>query len=353
MLARELEYDLPRELIAQRPAVPRDSSRLLVYDRAASTTRHFRFTDLVSFMRPGDLVAYNDSRVFKARIYVTRSTGGRVELLFLTRRKQRVWEVLARPSSRLRPGERLEPDGGRSAPAGRPPAAATAGKPLLLLKESLGGGRWLLENAGSLGTEELMQESGEMPLPPYITEKPGRPERYQTVYAREPGSAAAPTAGLHFTKSLMDGIKAAGARLEPLTLHIGLGTFRPVSAESLAGHRMHAESYSLPRRTYEALQETRKSGGRVIAVGTTTVRVLETVCADPPGPLAGATDLFIVPGFRFRAVDALVTNFHLPRSTLLALVMAFAGARETRRLYREAVRERYRFYSFGDAMLLL
>ncbi len=353
MLAGELEYDLPGELIAQHPVSPRDGSRLLVYDCADGRTEHRRFADLLHFLRPGDLLVYNNSRVLKARINAKRSTGGRAELLFLSRRENHIWEVLARPSARLKPGEALSLRRRPEDAAVPAQDAGTGGAPVFFLRENLGSGRWLVENISRLGTMDLLEQAGEMPLPPYINEKLDRPERYQTIFAREYGSAAAPTAGLHFTSSLIDGVKATGARVEPLTLHIGLGTFRPISAARLAGHRMHAESYRLPAHTLAAVEETRRSGGRVIAVGTTTVRVLETVFGEPPGPLAGTADLFITPGFRFGAVDCLLTNFHLPRSTLLALVMAFAGVEETRRLYREAVRERYRFYSFGDAMLLL
>ncbi len=353
MFASELDYDLPQELIAQQPVSPRDSSRLLVYNRRTGQAEHRRFAGLVSFLSPGDLLVYNNSRVLKARIYAMRSTGGRVELLFLGRRWRHVWEALVRSSARLRPGENLMLERRQSVAGGRRARGGACGKPLFLLKESLGGGRWLVENLSGLETIGLLEREGEMPLPPYVKKKLDRPERYQTIFAQAPGSAAAPTAGLHFTSSLIGDIKGAGARLAPLTLHIGPGTFRPVSAEDLDRHQMDAENYRLPRPTYRALQETRRRGGRVIAVGTTTVRVLETVFGEPPGPLAGATGLFITPGFRFSAVDAILTNFHLPRSTLLALVMAFAGIEETRRLYREAVRERYRFYSFGDAMLLL
>jgi len=348
----ELDYDLPPELIAQHPASPRDHSRLLVYYRGRGDVEHRRFIALPSLLAHGDLLVYNDSRVLPARVFARKPTGGRVELLFLRRRGE-VWEALARPSARLKAGTRLEPEGDPDS--------------TLRLVEGLGGGRWLVENLDGVSTGELMERAGLMPLPPYIHEELGSPGEYQTVYARRPGSAAAPTAGLHFTDELMAGIREAGAVMAPLTLHIGLDTFRPVDEDELEGHRIHRESYSVPAETAEAVAAARRSGGRVIAVGTTTVRVLETVFGEegaggPAAPgtggeqadaLTGETGLFITPGYRFRAVDALLTNFHLPRSTLLALVMAFAGVEETRRLYRLAIEERYRFYSFGDAMLLL
>ena len=339
MLTSELDYHLPPELIAQQPLVPRDSSRLMVWERASGRLQHRKMRDLPAFLSPGDILAYNQSRVLRARVFARKPTGGRVEILFLRRRQARIWEALLKPSARLSEGMRLEVD--------------TESEPVFELLRRLGEGRWLVRNRSRLATGELLEQVGEMPLPPYIREKLREPERYQTVYAREPGSAAAPTAGLHFTEELISGIKARGVALAPVTLHVGLDTFRPVSEDDLSLHAIHSESYSVPAGSYSAILEAKLRGGRVVAVGTTAVRTLETVFSEPPRPLAGDTDLFITPGFRFRAVDALLTNFHLPRSTLLALVMAFAGEDETRRLYGEAVRERYRFFSFGDAMLLL
>ncbi|MHB1413480.1 MAG: tRNA preQ1(34) S-adenosylmethionine ribosyltransferase-isomerase QueA [Thermoleophilia bacterium] len=339
MLTSELDYHLPPELIAQHPLVPRDSSRLMVWERASGRLQHRQMRDLPAFLSPGDILAYNESRVLRARVFARKPTGGRVEILFLRRRQARIWEALLKPSARLSEGMRLEVD--------------TESDPVFELLRRLGEGRWLVRNRSRLATGELLEQVGEMPLPPYIREKLREPERYQTVYAREPGSAAAPTAGLHFTEELIYDIKAQGVALAPVTLHVGLDTFRPVSEDDLSLHAIHSESYSVPAGSYSAILEAKLRGGRVVAVGTTAVRTLETVFSEPPRPLAGDTDLFITPGFRFRAVDALLTNFHLPRSTLLALVMAFAGEDETRRLYGEAVRERYRFFSFGDAMLLL
>jgi S-adenosylmethionine:tRNA ribosyltransferase-isomerase len=309
----ELDYDLPPELIAQRPAERRDSSRLLVHRRDSGRTEHRVFSELPDLLS-GELVVVNDSRVVPARLKLTRATGGVVEILLLERvAAGGRWEALARPSRRLRAGERLGP---------------------VELLEPLGDGRWLLRLDG--------EPVGEMPLPPYIHEPLVDPERYQTVYAREVGSAAAPTAGLHLTRDLL-------ARLDParVTLHVGLDTFRPVTSEALEDHALHGERYEVAPREWARIQ----AAERVLAVGTTTVRTLETVVRT--GELSGRTSLFVTPGFDFRRVDALLTNFHLPRSTLLALVMAFVGVEETRELYRAAIAERYRFYSFGDAMLVL
>ncbi|MCL4474583.1 MAG: tRNA preQ1(34) S-adenosylmethionine ribosyltransferase-isomerase QueA [Actinobacteria bacterium] len=367
MLTSELDYDLPAELIAQHPVVPRDHSRLLVYHRDTQKTGHRRLTDLVSFLNPGDALVYNDSRVLRAQVHALKPTGGKVELLFLKRRGVRLWEALVKPSARLKEG--MEIGLGPAPTAGAPGAEHSAGPvAAFLLKEHLGEGRWLVKNLTNLKTEELLERNGEMPLPPYIHQRLQEPERYQTVYAEHPGSAAAPTAGLHFTPELIGRIQAMGVSLLPLTLHIGLDTFRPIGEDELELHDIHSEQYSMPSQTYEGVLAARKSGGRIVAVGTTAVRVLETVFQSGVGPasgkrplpsggklppLEGETRLFITPGYSFRAVDALLTNFHLPRSTLLALVMAFAGVPEIRRLYSEAVRERYRFFSFGDATLLL
>jgi S-adenosylmethionine:tRNA ribosyltransferase-isomerase len=313
MKASELDYVLPPELIAQHPTERRDASRLLVYDRASRDVRHRRFHELPEELRRGELVVINDTRVVPARILARRQSGGAVEVLLLERLDDDVWEGLARPSRRLRPGERLGP---------------------VELVAPLGEGRWRLRLHG--------RARGEMPLPPYITEPLKDPERYQTVYAREEGSSAAPTAGLHFTPALLGLLD-----VEPVTLHVGLDTFRPISAANLAEHSIHSERYEVRPQAWQRI----RAAERVLAVGTTAVRVLETVASN--SLLQGRTSLFIRPGYEFRRVDALLTNFHLPRSTLLALVMAFAGVEETRTLYRLAIEERYRFYSFGDSMLIL
>jgi S-adenosylmethionine:tRNA ribosyltransferase-isomerase len=305
----ELDYELPPELIAQHPADRRDASRLLVYDRKTAAVRHRSFAELPEELQ-GELVVVNDTKVVPARIPISSPRG---EVLLLERVGDGTWEALARPTRRLKAGRRYGP---------------------VELLEHLGEGRWRVRLDG--------EPAGETPLPPYITEPLRDPSRYQTVYAREPGSAAAPTAGLHFTPELL-------GRLDPVrvTLHVGLDTFRPVTEERLEAHRIHGERYEVEPQAWERISEAE----RVLAVGTTTMRVLETLARG--APLAGRTELFITPGFEFRRVDAVLTNFHLPQSTLLALVMAFAGIEETRRLYRIAIEERYRFYSFGDAMLIV
>jgi S-adenosylmethionine:tRNA ribosyltransferase-isomerase len=312
MRTSELDYELPPELIAQRPPERRDESRLLVFDRATGKVEHRRFHDLPSQLVPESLVVVNDTRVLPARLSLERPTGGRTEVLLLERVEGDVWEALARPTRRLRAGMTIGP---------------------VELLESLGEGRWRLRLTG--------EPDGEAPLPPYITEPLEDAERYQTVYADASGSSAAPTAGLHFTPELL-----ASLKVERVTLHVGLDTFRPVTAETLADHRLHSERYHVRREAWARIEAARQ----VTAVGTTTVRVLESLARG--ASLAGRTELFVTPGFEFRRVDSLVTNFHLPRSSLLALVMAFAGVEETRRLYELAIEERYRFYSFGDAMLI-
>ena len=309
MEASVLDYDLPPELIAQQPAGRRDSSRLLVYDRASGAVRHRVFADLPAELS-GELTVVNDTRVVPARIRIEEPKG---EVLLLEHEGGREWLALARPTRRLRAGRRYG---------------------AVELIEHLGEGRWRVRLDG--------EPQGEAPLPPYITERLADPSRYQTVYADESGSAAAPTAGLHFTPELLGRLD-----VERVTLHVGLDTFRPLTAPTLEQHELHGERYSVRPEAWERI----RAAERVLAVGTTTVRVLETVARS--SQLQGRTTLFVTPGFEFRRVDALLTNFHLPRSTLLALVMAFAGIEETRRLYRLAIEERYRFYSFGDAMLLL
>jgi S-adenosylmethionine:tRNA ribosyltransferase-isomerase len=309
MNASELEYNLPKELIAQHPLDRRDASRLLVFHRDSGEVRHRVFSDLVSEVPEGTLVVVNDTRVVPARIRIEVPRG---EVLLLEPLGGGEWEGLARPTRRLREGGVYGP---------------------VELLEHLGEGRWRLRLAG--------EPAGEAPLPPYVTEPLADPERYQTIYAAPAGSAAAPTAGLHFTPELL-----ARFDVERVTLHVGLDTFRPLTVERVEDHPLHGERYEVAPAAWERI----RSAERVLAVGTTTVRVLETLACG--APLTGRTELFVTPGFEFRRVDALLTNFHLPRSTLLALVMAFAGIEETRRLYELAVAERYRFYSFGDAMLV-
>ena len=313
MKASELDYELPPDLIAQTPLERRDDSRLLVYDRRSGDVMHERFRDLPKLLAAGSLVVVNDTRVLPARLQVRRPGGGEAEVLLLERVGGNVWEALARPTRRLRTGMRLG---------------------AVELIEHLGEGRWHIRLEG--------EPTGEAPLPPYITEPLADPERYQTVFSAEVGSAAAPTAGLHFTRELLDRLD-----VERVTLHVGLDTFRPVTAETLEEHKLHSERYAVSAEAWSRIE----AAAHVTAVGTTSVRVLESLARG--APLTGRTSLFVAPGFEFRRVNALVTNFHLPRSTLLALVMGFAGIEETRRLYRLAIEQRYRFYSFGDAMLIL
>ena len=308
MRAEDLDYELPRELIAQHPTEKRDESRLLVFDRSTGEIRHRRFSDLPGELR-GELAVVNDTRVVPARIPIERPRG---EVLLLEQLGDGVWEALARPTRRLKAGGRYGP---------------------VELIEHLGEGRWRVRLEGA--------PAGDVPLPPYITEPLADPERYQTVYARREGSAAAPTAGLHFTDEVLSALD-----VERVTLHVGLDTFRPLTSETLEEHVLHGERYEVAPDAWKRIE----AADQVLAVGTTTVRVLETLARG--APLSGRTSLFVKPGFEFRRVDVLLTNFHLPRSTLLALVMAFAGVEKTRELYRVAVAERYRFYSFGDAMLI-
>jgi len=312
MRSDELDYALPPDLIAQHPAARRDASRLLVYERATGAVRHRSFADLPDELG-SELVVVNDTKVVPARLHVKRATGGDAEVLLLEPLGGGVWEALARPSRRLRAGERLGP---------------------VELLEPLGEGRWRVLLTG--------EPAGEPPLPPYIREPLADPGRYQTVYAADAGSAAAPTAGLHFTPELL-----AKLDVERVTLHVGLDTFRPLAVDELEEHELHGERYRVAPAAWERIE----AADRVLAVGTTTVRVLETIARDDK--LEGRTTLYVLPGFEFRRVDTLLTNFHLPRSTLLALVMAFAGVDAVRDLYRLAIEEQYRFYSFGDAMLIL
>lgn len=329
----DLDYALPAELIAQEPVEPRDASRLLVVDSATGVLQDRAFRDLPDLLRPADVVVLNTTRVIPARLRLRRATGGAAEVLLLEARADGDWEALVRPARRLRPGERLAGDGLEAEVV----EVRAAGEAVVRLHAE-----------GPL--EAALERAGEMPLPPYIGTPLADPERYQTVYAAQPGSAAAPTAGLHFTPELLARVRAV-CRVEEVELQVGLDTFRPVQADDLDDHAMHSERYAVDRGVRARLVEARAAGGRIVAVGTTTVRVLETI-ADPAAPDRGRTALLIQPGHEFRLVDALVTNFHLPRSTLLALVMALGGESALRDAYAHAVRERYRFYSFGDAMLI-
>jgi len=355
----DFDYDLPPELIAQTPLEPRDASRLLIVNRATDTLAHRHFCDIGDYLQPGDLLIANQSRVIPARLLGRRAeTGGAVEVLLLAERPDLgmdAWETLVRPGRRLREGTRMI--------FGDETAAHLAAE--VLLRTDAGGRIVRFTVAGEedernvsrpYRVRELIDQLGQMPLPPYIHEKLADPERYQTVYARISGSAAAPTAGLHFTPQLLEHLRQQDVRVGFVTLHVGLDTFRPVETDAVSEHKMHSEEIELDAPTAELINETRQAGRRVIAVGTTSVRVLESVASIHGGriaPYKGHTDLFITPGYRFQAVDAMITNFHLPRSTLILLVSSFAGKDLIKQVYDEAVRERYRFFSFGDAMLIL
>ncbi|MBR6008263.1 MAG: tRNA preQ1(34) S-adenosylmethionine ribosyltransferase-isomerase QueA [Clostridia bacterium] len=339
MKTSDFLYDLPEELIAQTPIEPRDHSRLLVYDRRDRSVSHRHFYDLPEYLKPGDCLVINDTRVIPARLYGVRSGGGACEILLLKQLGVKKWEALVRPGAKLKPGKTVSIGDGR----------LTAH----VLDEAPGGARVIgFECEGTM--EAALDELGEMPLPPYIKAKLTDKTRYQTVYAKYDGSAAAPTAGLHFTKELLDKIKAQGIDIVPVLLHVGLGTFRPVKAENIEEHEMHSEYFEVSPEAAKRINEVKHRGGRVIAVGTTSVRTLES--ASPEGtllPLSGDTSIFIKPGYEFKCVDALITNFHLPGSTLLMLVSALMGREEALRVYETAVLEKYRFFSFGDAMLIL
>lgn len=339
MNTSEFYYDLPQELIAQTPADPRDSSRLLVYNRAEGSVQHKIFRDIIDFLNPGDALVINDTRVIPARLYGKKQgTGRQVEFLLLNQLSGDTWEVILRPGRKLRPGDRV--------------SFAEELEAEILEKQEDGVTKVKFCFQGSF--EALLDEYGNMPLPPYITKRLEDRERYQTVYAKERGSAAAPTAGLHFTPELMENIKKKGVDIIPVLLHVGLGTFRPVKAERLEDHKMHSEYYSISEESAHRINAVRERGGRVIAVGTTSVRTLESA-ADQEGRVkeqSGNTDIFIYPGYRFRCVDALITNFHLPESTLLMLISAFMGKDQALEVYRLAVQEKYRFFSFGDAMFI-
>jgi S-adenosylmethionine:tRNA ribosyltransferase-isomerase len=341
----DFDYTLPAELIAQDPLGRRDDSRLLVLDRSSGTIRHSTFKSLGDWLEPGDLFVANNSRVIPARLRGRRAgTGGAVEILLLRKSEAGGWSALAKPAKRLKRGDRLE---FAARVPGGDPATAT-------VEDNLGGGELLLQF--DEGADERLDAYGELPIPPYIADVPKDRERYQTVYATSPGSAAAPTAGLHFTAELIGDLTQRGFEWAEVTLHVGLDTFRPVAADSVLDHPIHREWCEVPAETAEAIAACRGRGRRVIAVGTTVARTLETLGADwrdeDPVGFAGFTDTFIVPGHRWRLVDALLTNFHLPRSTLMMLVSAFAGREAVLQAYAEATRRRYRFYSFGDAMLI-
>lgn len=369
----DFDYVLPQELIAQTPIEPRDASRLLVVHRSTRTLEHRHFCDIGTYVRPGDLLIANQSRVLPARLLGHRAeTGGAVEVLLLAERLDLgsdYWETLVRPGRRLREGVHIvfgnENDAGTVLHAeilqlteagGRIVRFWVTGPFIAAERPEETASRDAPGRAFVPAVRQAIERVGRMPLPPYIHEKLDDPERYQTVYARINGSAAAPTAGLHFTPRLLEQLRRQGVRVGFVTLHVGLDTFRPVEHEDVSKHKMHSEEIDLDAPTAELINETRRAGGRIIAVGTTSMRVLESIAGfhgDAIEPFHGHTRLFITPGYHFRIVDAMITNFHLPRSTLLLLVSAFAGKTLIEKAYQEATRERYRFFSFGDAMLLL
>ena len=340
MKTSDFSYDLPKELIAQTPVEPRDHSRLMVLHKESGEVEHRHFYDVIDYLNPGDCLIVNDSRVLPARLYGQKEgTGGHMEFLLLQNLGNDQCETLAKPGKKAKPG-----------------AVFTFGDGKLraVVKEVKEDGNRIVQFFYEGSFYAILDEIGQMPLPPYIKEKLQDKERYQTVYSHEVGSAAAPTAGLHFTPELMEKIRRKGIAIGFVTLHVGLGTFRPVSVENVLDHKMHAEHYSMPAETAELIQKTKQNGGRVIAVGTTSCRTLESVAAQH-GRICeceGWTDIFIYPGFQFKVLDALITNFHLPESTLVMLVSALAGRENILHAYETAVKEKYRFFSFGDAMLI-
>ncbi len=339
MKTSDFDYHLPPERIAQTPVEPRHSSRLLVLDRSKDALEHTTFWHVADYLRPGDLLVINRTRVIPARVFARKATGGRVELLLLSRQDDTTWEVLV-GGKKMKRGSRLTVEGGPSAE----------------IVDELEGARRLVHFDEPL--EPYLPEVGQMPLPPYIHTPLANPERYQTVYANQPGSAAAPTAGLHFTAELMDHLRQKDVSFASVTLHVGLDTFAPVTEDDPLTHHIHTEWCELSPETARQINQAHAAGGRIIAVGTTSVRTVETAArhagaGQVVAPFSGPTDLFILPGFSFKAVDAVITNFHLPRSTLVMLVSAFAGRERILSAYQTAVDEGYRFYSFGDAMLIL
>ncbi|MBQ7768407.1 MAG: tRNA preQ1(34) S-adenosylmethionine ribosyltransferase-isomerase QueA [Oscillospiraceae bacterium] len=340
MKTRDFWYDLPEELIAQTPLEQRDTSRLLVLDRETGAVSHKHFYDILDFLKPGDCLVMNDSRVLPARLLGHRPTGGAVELLLLKDLGSKKWECLAKPGRKLREGQEVVFGNGELTAA------------ILEVKDD---GNRVVEFHFEGIFLEVLERLGKMPLPPYIKAELADQERYQTVYSREVGSAAAPTAGLHFTQELLDKIRNKGVKTAFVTLHVGLGTFRPVKAEEISEHHMHSELCMMSKETADLLNETKAAGGRVICVGTTSCRTLESL-VNENGTFAEKskwTEIFIYPGYQFKAMDGLITNFHLPESTLVMLVSAFAGRENVLSAYEQAVQERYRFFSFGDAMCIL
>lgn len=340
MRVDEFDFDLPQELIAQTPLKERHASRLLHLKRHNGDIEHLRFTDIRQLLKPDDLLVLNNTKVLPARLFGTkRDTNAKIEVLLLKQVDGDLWETLVKPGKKVHPGTELEFGDGLL-------------KATCVARTEAGGRVLRFDYEGVF--QEILAELGHMPLPPYIKKQLDDPGRYQTVYAKHPGSAAAPTAGLHFTQELLNQLRDMGVQIAYLTLHVGLGTFRPVQVETVEDHRMHAEYYELNEPTARLLNRTKEKGGRIIAVGTTSVRTLEAIRRENDAfrPGAGWTDIFIYPGFQFRAIDGMITNFHLPRSTLIMLVSAFAGKEHVLNAYREAIDRKYRFFSFGDAMII-
>lgn len=340
MKTSDFYYDLPQELIAQEPLPQRDHSRLMVLDKTTGETRHRHFYDIADMLNPGDSLILNDTRVIPARLYgVKEDTGGAIEFLLLNKHSLDTWEVILRPGRRAKPGARF---------------VFGSGELNAEILDIINDGNRLVKFEYEGVFENVLDRLGEMPLPPYITKKLEDRDRYQTVYAKHNGSAAAPTAGLHFTPELLDKVKAKGVNIGYVTLHVGLGTFRPVKADDINNHKMHSEFYVLPQETADLINKTKAAGKRVVSVGTTATRTLETAGMNglPLKAATGWTDIFIYPGKEFHVIDALITNFHLPESTLIMLVSALAGREHVLDAYAEAVKERYRFFSFGDAMFI-
>ena len=339
MKKSDFYFDLPEELIAQTPLEKRDESRLLCLDKNTGSMEHRHFYDLPDLLREGDCLVLNNSRVLPARLIGARPTGGAIELVLLRDLGDNLWECLSRPGRKTKPGQHI---------------LFGNGELEAIVEETAPGGNRIVRFLYEGIFLEVLERLGRMPLPPYIRAELENPERYQTVYAKELGSAAAPTAGLHFTQELLETIRAKGVRTEFITLHVGLGTFRPVKEDEIEDHEMHSEFCMIPPETAEAVNTAKKNGGRIIAVGTTSCRTLESFAKDDGTlePSSGWTDIFIYPGYRFKCIDGLITNFHLPESTLIMLVSALAGREHILNAYRTAVENRYRFFSFGDAMFI-
>ena len=341
MNVKDFYFDLPQELIAQDPLEDRASSRLLVLDKKTGEVTHRGFRDILEYLKPGDCLVINDTKVIPARLFgVKEDTGAKIEVLLLKRREHDIWETLVKPGKKAKPGTRI-----------------VFGEGLLTgtVLETVDDGNRLIQFSYEGIFEEILDQLGQMPLPPYITHQLKDKNRYQTVYAKHDGSAAAPTAGLHFTKELLKQIEDMGVKIAHVTLHVGLGTFRPVKVENVQDHHMHSEFYMVEESEAKKVNDTKEAGGRVICVGTTSCRTVESAAGEDGmvKPGSGWTDIFIYPGYEFKILDALITNFHLPESTLVMLVSALAGREHVLAAYEEAIKERYRFFSFGDAMLIL